>query len=376
MNRQGSGPVYIALIHHPVYNKQHEVVRTCLTPLDLHDIARALPHVDPALIGHDMAYPAMLKFLRAGFMGLMIAGMLAAYVSTISTHLNWGTSYLVHDVYRRFVKHGASEAHYARWAGVDMQTARSYRGAVIERLKFPTIRVDVFQRVSDAVGVAVPQLRHLHRPLDLQDRIDAEESPRDRRGKPRMHVVEVVLGAREVAEVAFVAGPLVALVELGGDGVVAVGLVAALLEQGAAAVAHHPYAPEVVEREVPHGALRPQERCEHSLAPPDVVLHLGRCAVVKEPPLVEHPAALVAQRPDRVRLLARPPHQQDPLVLRLRGGHPLAELHQGSGGIHASLARLAARVEGRTGRRSASPPCHRQAAPSCVRRSPPARPNW
>ncbi len=79
---------------------------------ELSDIARTFPYVDPKLIGHDMAYPAMLKFLPAGFMGLMIAGMLSAYVSTISTHLNWGTSYLVHDVYRRFVREGASEAHY------------------------------------------------------------------------------------------------------------------------------------------------------------------------------------------------------------------------------------------------------------------------
>nr|MCU0649326.1 Na+:solute symporter [Gemmatimonadaceae bacterium] len=43
---------------------------------------------------------------------LMVAGLLAAYVSTISTHLNWGTSYLVHDVYRRFVKPSADERHY------------------------------------------------------------------------------------------------------------------------------------------------------------------------------------------------------------------------------------------------------------------------
>ena len=79
---------------------------------NLSDIARTFPYVDPKLIGHDMAYPAMLKFLPAGFMGLMIAGMLAAYVSTLSTHLNWGTSYLVHDLYRRFIKPGAAEKHY------------------------------------------------------------------------------------------------------------------------------------------------------------------------------------------------------------------------------------------------------------------------
>jgi SSS family solute:Na+ symporter len=79
---------------------------------ELSDIAAALPHVDPALIGHDMAYPAMLRFLPAGLLGLMVAGLLAAYISTISTHLNWGTSYLVHDLYRKFGRTDASEAHY------------------------------------------------------------------------------------------------------------------------------------------------------------------------------------------------------------------------------------------------------------------------
>ena len=78
----------------------------------LDDIRRAFPYVDPSLIGHDMAYPAMLTFLPAGLLGLMVAGLLAAYVSTISTHLNWGTSYLVHDFYRRFMKPGADERHY------------------------------------------------------------------------------------------------------------------------------------------------------------------------------------------------------------------------------------------------------------------------
>jgi solute:Na+ symporter, SSS family len=76
------------------------------------DISRALPHVDPSLLGNDMAYSAMLTFLPEGLLGLMIAGLLAAYVSTISTHLNWGTSYLVNDFYRRFVKPGRSEQHY------------------------------------------------------------------------------------------------------------------------------------------------------------------------------------------------------------------------------------------------------------------------
>jgi Na+/proline symporter len=78
----------------------------------LDDIARAFPYVDPRLIGHDMAYPAMLRFLPAGMLGLMVAGLLAAYVSTLTTHLNWGTSYLVHDFYRRFLRTDADERHY------------------------------------------------------------------------------------------------------------------------------------------------------------------------------------------------------------------------------------------------------------------------
>ncbi|MBI2537905.1 MAG: Na+:solute symporter [Gemmatimonadetes bacterium] len=79
---------------------------------ELADIQRTFPHVDPALIGHDMAYPAMLRVLPSGLLGLMVAGLLAAYVSTISTHLNWGTSYLVHDLYRRFIRPGLQERQY------------------------------------------------------------------------------------------------------------------------------------------------------------------------------------------------------------------------------------------------------------------------
>jgi solute:Na+ symporter, SSS family len=79
---------------------------------ELPDIQAALPHVDPRLVGQDMAYPAMLRFLPAGVLGLMVAGLLSAYISTISTHLNWGTSYLVHDLYRRFLRPEATERHY------------------------------------------------------------------------------------------------------------------------------------------------------------------------------------------------------------------------------------------------------------------------
>ena len=78
----------------------------------LPDIQRAFPDLDPTLLGHDIAYPAMLKFLPVGFVGLMVGGLVAANSSTILTHLNWGASYLVHDFYRRFVRRDADERHY------------------------------------------------------------------------------------------------------------------------------------------------------------------------------------------------------------------------------------------------------------------------
>lgn len=55
---------------------------------------------------------AMRDYLSPGMLGLLVAAFLAAYMSTISTHLNWGTSYLVNDFYRRFVRRGADEKHY------------------------------------------------------------------------------------------------------------------------------------------------------------------------------------------------------------------------------------------------------------------------
>ncbi len=78
----------------------------------LADIQKAFPHLDPTLVGHDIAFPAMLRFLPAGWMGLMLGGLVAANSSTILTHLNWGASYLVHDFYRRFLKRGMPEHHY------------------------------------------------------------------------------------------------------------------------------------------------------------------------------------------------------------------------------------------------------------------------
>lgn len=76
---------------------------------DLESIRLAFPNVDPALVNDDLAYPAMLSYLPSGLLGLVIAALIAAFMSTISTHLNWGSSYIVNDFYSRFINPEASE---------------------------------------------------------------------------------------------------------------------------------------------------------------------------------------------------------------------------------------------------------------------------
>ena len=75
---------------------------------DLASLRNALPGLDPALVGDDLAYPLMLRLLPPGLLGLAAASLVGAYMSTVDTHLNWGASYLVEDIYRRFFRPNAS----------------------------------------------------------------------------------------------------------------------------------------------------------------------------------------------------------------------------------------------------------------------------
>ncbi|MCT4639636.1 MAG: Na+:solute symporter [Bacteroidales bacterium] len=76
---------------------------------DLMSLQQAFPNVDPDLVKHDLAYPAMMSLLPHGFLGLVVASLIAAFMSTVSTQLNWGASYVVHDFYRRFMNPEASD---------------------------------------------------------------------------------------------------------------------------------------------------------------------------------------------------------------------------------------------------------------------------
>ena len=76
---------------------------------ELSDIQKAFPNLPADKLGHDVAYPAMLTLLPSGILGLVAASLIAAFMSTISTQLNLGASYLVNDFYHRFIKPDASE---------------------------------------------------------------------------------------------------------------------------------------------------------------------------------------------------------------------------------------------------------------------------
>ena len=76
---------------------------------DLASIHEAFPNVADDKLGHDLAYSAMLTKLPSGLLGLVLASLIAAYMSTISTQLNWGSSYMVYDFYKQHINPEASE---------------------------------------------------------------------------------------------------------------------------------------------------------------------------------------------------------------------------------------------------------------------------
>ncbi len=81
---------------------------------DLGTIKTEFPGIAPEYLKHDIAYPVMMSKLGPGWLGLVVASLIAAYMSTIGTHLNWGSSYIVNDFYKRIVNPNASERKLVR----------------------------------------------------------------------------------------------------------------------------------------------------------------------------------------------------------------------------------------------------------------------
>ena len=76
---------------------------------DIESISQAFPNITEDKLGQDLAYPAMLTLLPKGLLGLVLASLVSAFMSTISTHLNWGSSYVVNDFYLQLINKNASQ---------------------------------------------------------------------------------------------------------------------------------------------------------------------------------------------------------------------------------------------------------------------------
>ena len=85
---------------------------------DLDSIRAAFPNVDPRLVGNDMAYPAMIKFVPAGWLGVVAASMMGALFSTIAAQISMGANYVSNDVWKRFVRANASDRELVRVARI------------------------------------------------------------------------------------------------------------------------------------------------------------------------------------------------------------------------------------------------------------------
>ncbi|MBB3122937.1 SSS family transporter [Mesoflavibacter sabulilitoris] len=76
---------------------------------NLNSISETFPNLTKQMQGHDVAYAAMMTYLPAGLIGIVLTSLIAAFMSTISTQLNWGSSYIVNDFYKRFLKPEATD---------------------------------------------------------------------------------------------------------------------------------------------------------------------------------------------------------------------------------------------------------------------------
>lgn len=120
---------------------------------DLESLRRAFPNVDPAIVKNDLAYSAMLSRLPHGLFGIVVASLIAAYMSTISTSLNWGSSYIVNDIYRRFVNKEASEKKLVRVGRVTTVLLMVAAGALALCLKNALQVFDIILQMGAGTGL-------------------------------------------------------------------------------------------------------------------------------------------------------------------------------------------------------------------------------
>jgi solute:Na+ symporter, SSS family len=120
---------------------------------ELSDIQSAFPHVDAANLGHDHAYPAMLTYLPAGLLGLVVASLVAAFMSTISTHLNWGSSYVVNDFYVRFIKKDATDKQQVNVARISTVVLMVLAALLSQKIESAKEGFDLLLQIGAGTGL-------------------------------------------------------------------------------------------------------------------------------------------------------------------------------------------------------------------------------
>lgn len=117
---------------------------------ELSDIATAFPN---ATLGHDLGYPAMLTNLPPGLLGLVVASLIAAFMSTISTHLNWGSSYISLDFYKRFVKKDASEKRLVAVGRLSTLILMVFSALIALKLESALKTFDILLQIGAGTGL-------------------------------------------------------------------------------------------------------------------------------------------------------------------------------------------------------------------------------
>ena len=120
---------------------------------DLESIRAAFPGVDPKLVGNDMAYPAMIKFVPAGWLGVVAASMMGALFSTIAAQISMGANYVANDVWKRFVRTGASDRELVRVARVTSVVLMALGCLLVPMLESAKSGFDLMVQIGAGTGV-------------------------------------------------------------------------------------------------------------------------------------------------------------------------------------------------------------------------------
>ncbi|MCA9075549.1 MAG: Na+:solute symporter [Planctomycetaceae bacterium] len=120
---------------------------------DLDSLREAFPHLPETQIKHDLAYPAMLTYLPHGLLGLVVASLAAAFMSTVSTHLNWGSSYVVNDFWKRFIHPDAPEKELVTIGRVSTVGIMVLAGALAMYLQNAKQGFDILLQIGAGTGL-------------------------------------------------------------------------------------------------------------------------------------------------------------------------------------------------------------------------------